>query len=804
MELNKNSQINQATGQPDTQEPFNTVEQLFDRVLNCASQERGALLEQLCADKSELKAEVSSLIEAAESAAGFMSAAPTAVDLIFADKLRPQNLLDRRFGPYRLLSVLERGGMGVVYLAERVDGHYEEKVAIKFSNYKVAVKSLKHRFSRETQILAQLRHPNVARMLDAGTSTDGFPYIVMEYIEGESIDHYCQTNACSPKHILSLMQCVCKAVQHAHQNLIVHCDLKPDNILVSPRSNPILLDFGIAQLLEPIRHLPGTSLNPRTPGAMTPQYAAPEQISGEVITTSTDVYALGNILYRLLTACAPQAKTTGEIPAPSAVAPAYLRKNLKGDLDSIILKALSRQPGERYESAQALSDDIGRYLKGCVVHASSSSYLYRCRKFVKRHKLGVALAGMVIVSILAGTFSTIIQWQHAQAARITAESSLSDIRKLANTIVFEVPQTVSALPGSTPIRERLLNKSVAYLNRLSSEQQDAGIMQELANAYHELANIQGNPMGSNLGNPESALQHVQKSIEIRQSLLKDDPENSQITLDLATSYTVKSGIYATLLNNIPAARLLTDKCVDLMASIEDKQLRGAVKQNLGCLTVAAHWANSEFEYETAAAYLSKARDVLSSLSDDSSLLSHNEKLRLRGRLHEEWAEINSRTNKPLTALWHENQRLRLWLQMSPEYNKRGWLLGYAYQGLANRLAAANEEIPALRAYREALLHWREWRTHYPADVSAIQAIAIVHAEMANLVWQMRSKANMQQLACRHYAQSTRLLDVDMENTRPVPKRYSWSPTASEIQKQHTSRCTNTDTNYQEFLEQAVY
>ena len=809
MELNKKSQSNQALKQRDSEAQFNTVEQLFEQALNSPAHERAALLDELCSDKPGLKSEVNSLVDAAASAAGFMSAAPTAVDLIFADRLNPQNLLDKRFGPYRLLNVLERGGMGVVYLAERVDGHYEEKVAIKFSNYKVAVKSLKHRFSRETQILAQLRHPNVARMHDAGTSTDGYPYIVMEYIAGDSIDNYCRINTCSPQHILSLMQRVCEAVQHAHQNLIVHCDLKPDNILVTTSGNPILLDFGIAQVLGPIRNLAGTPANLQAPGAMTPQYAAPEQWSGDLITTATDVYALGSILYRLLTRCAPQTNDesstnsgvcSGKYSAPSTVAPAHLRKHLKGDLDNIILKALRQEPGARYESAQALSDDISRYLKGCVVHASSPRYFYRCCKFAKRHILGVALTSMILVSILAGAFGTIVQWQHAQAARITAESSLNEIRQLANTIVFEVPETVSALPGSTPMRERLLNKSVAYLDRLSSDQQDAGIKQELANAYHELATIQGNPAGRNLRNPESALQHFEKSIEIRNSLLVDNSENSQIKLDLASSYTRKGIIYGTFLNTVPQARLLTDKCNQLLQSIEDTRVPGALRQRLDCLTLSAHWANREFEHQTAATYLSKAGNILSSPTLDNKLLPQDENLRLQGRLHEEWAEINSRTNNPLVALWHENQRLKLWLQFSPEYKKRERLLGFAYHGLANRLAGANREIIALNAYKTALIQWRKWRANYPSDAGAATATAIVHAELANLVWHMRSDTSMQQLACEHYSQSIGLLDaISAENARPIPKRYTWSPTASEIREQHSSRCAIAGTTFQQFV-----
>lgn len=799
MALKDDTRNCQLPGESDNPVQLSKLELLFDQILDCPTGDRDALLRQLCPHDLVLQDEVSSLVQAAECAQGFLSTAPTAVDLLFADKLEPRQLLDRRFGPYRLLKVLEHGGMGVVYLAERVDGHYEDSVAIKFSNYKVAISSLMHRFSRETQILAQLRHPNVARMLDAGTSTDGYPYIVMEYVDGESIDQYCATNSCSLRTILSLMQQVCEAVQHAHQNLIVHCDLKPSNILVTCRGNPVLLDFGIAQLLDPFRKLAGTSANPVSSGAMTPQFAAPEQKTGEAITTSTDVYALGNVLYRLVTGCAPQCITFGEILSPSNVAPACLQKHLKGDLDNIILKALNREPGARYESAQGLSDDIGRYLEGDMVQATPPDYLYRCKKYLQRHKLGVALSSMVIVSLAAGASGTTLQWQQARLARIAAESNLDDIRQLANKIVFEVPNTISALPGSTPVRERLLSKSVAYLDRLAHDQQDAGIRQELANAYHELANIQGNPMISNLGNPDSALLHYQKSIEIRKSLLEEDTENSQLKLDLATSYALKSGIYATLQNNFAAARRLTEQCVELLETVADIHLPGVFERKLKCLNVSAHWANSESEYEIAAHYLAKAHELLSTHAHESDLLSPNERLRQQGRLHEEWAEISAENDKPLTALWHESQRLKLWIQISTKHPKRERLLGFAYQGLADRLASANEHIPALHAYREALLHWGRWRERYPSDISAAQAIAIVHAEIADLIWQNWPRSSTWELACKHYSQSIRLLDASVKNILPLPKRYSWSPTASEIREQYTSRCTSEKISSQAFV-----
>lgn len=814
--------------QPLAQEPssakygkgLNQVEAIFSLLIECRTEERNTCLERLCADNTELRLEVESLLFAADKASGFLSIAPEAVEQVFADRLEPESLLGQLFGPYRLLSVLERGGMGVVFLAERADGHYDQQVAVKLANHQISASSLMERFNRERQILANIRHPNVARLLDGGTSGAGYPYIVMEYITGQSIDLYCQENALAPRQILELFLIVCETVQHAQQNLVVHCDLKPDNILVTADGIPKLLDFGIAQLLDPIRNQTREATAPALLGPMTPEFAAPEQLLGEQITTATDVYALGNILHRLLTGVGPQpsrmpqrneisaGNSILDIARPSSVAPRQHCKQLRGDIDNIVLRAMSQDPAARYSTAQLLADDIRFFLTRQAVTASNPTPSYRAVKFLHRHRLGAVLASLSIVLMLLGVTATTIQSQIARSEREVAESRLSEVRELANTIVFDLPKTIGALAGSTPLRERLLSRGTAYLDRLSTEQQDSGLMEDLAGAYHELATVQGNPLMANLGDPRTALKHYRKSIAMREALLDQDSANMRIRTDLAASYSMMSAIYGGTLEDTAQARAVTHRCLDLLRPYTASGDPALVSRWLSCLTIAAHWASVDADYELAASLLKQADRLLAGLPDNSDLLLPDKVLRLRGRVHEEWAQIHAETGRLTQAVTHERRRLSLWSRITDGKGVPCRRLGTANHGLAARLAAAGNEVEALAVYHRALRHWQDWRSRYPADDSATQAIAIVQAEMADLHWrkhaaeaQTLSLANhpernrsihrhshSRDMACSHYQSSVTALGEVISRSSHLVLRYSWSPTATQIRQQHAARC----------------
>lgn len=420
--------MNAATGH------WNRLERLFYGALELAPAERTAFLDQECGDDPELRREVESLLAYSAKTLDVLQrpVAEAAQHLAWRD-------LGQQVGPYRLISFLGEGGMGQVYLARRADHLYEQQVAIKLmhSGLKQA-QSMLLRFSTERQILANLNHPNIARLLDAGVTPDGAPYLVMEYVDGIRIDEYCHRNRLHLRAILRLFVTVCSAVEYAHKNLVVHRDIKPANILVAADGAPKLLDFGIAKLLLPAAD--ELALTRPTDRVMTPEYASPEQVRGEHVTTATDVYALGVLLYQLLTGQSPfrlESKSPLEVAQiicdreplpPSAIAasqaPALADGNareLDGDLDNIVLMAMRKEPSRRYASVSAFSADVQAYLSGYPVQARTARWSYRSGKFVRRHKAAVSIAVVAILALVGFSIAMGIMAKRANRARLTAE-----------------------------------------------------------------------------------------------------------------------------------------------------------------------------------------------------------------------------------------------------------------------------------------------------------------------------------------------------------------------------------------------
>ena len=341
-------------------------------------------------------------------------------------------------GPYRLQTLLGEGGMGQVWVAERADGLYERRVALKLLRPGLADPNLRLRFTRERQILARLGHPHIARLLDAGISASGQPYLALEEVQGEGILEYCRKRGLGLRPRLKLFQQVCEAVTHAHANLVVHRDLKPSNILVTQEGQVRLLDFGIAKLLDGNEADPPEATRTGV-RSFTLHYAAPEQIRGEPVTTQTDVYSLGVVMYELLTGSKPyrlkretSAQWEEAILSAEAVKPSQavlqpertdarrISRTLSGDLDNIILKALAKQPANRYTSVEALSADLNRYQEGLPVKARPQSFGYRARKFLARHRMPI-LGGLGLAAVLF-TLLGVAMWQRSEAVRETARA----------------------------------------------------------------------------------------------------------------------------------------------------------------------------------------------------------------------------------------------------------------------------------------------------------------------------------------------------------------------------------------------
>ncbi|MGQ0642836.1 MAG: serine/threonine-protein kinase, partial [Gemmatimonadaceae bacterium] len=419
-----------------SEERWARVEDLFTRALAAAPNERQRLLAEGAAGDAFVRAVVESLLTEHARDPEFLEQTPAwlaALPADAADDVPP------RIAAYRIIRALGRGGMGTVYLAELETPQFRQQVALKVVRRGIDTDDVIARFHAEREILAALDHPNISRFLDVGATDAGQPFLVMEYVDGTPLLAFCDDHRLTIAERCELFRGICAAVHHAHRSLIIHRDIKPSNVLVTPDRVPKLLDFGIAKVIEPdgqTAHTPHTHQGARL---LTPEYAAPEQIRGEPLTTACDVYALGVLLYELLAGCRPFERSAGtngvrfsilqDDPRPPSVAclaqsaaarrvaAAQLRRRLAGDLDTIVLKAIRKEPQARYASALSLAEDLERHLKGIPVLAQPSSARYRINKFVRRNRVSVVAAAAVL-TLFAGASS--VTWY--QSRRIAAES----------------------------------------------------------------------------------------------------------------------------------------------------------------------------------------------------------------------------------------------------------------------------------------------------------------------------------------------------------------------------------------------
>jgi tRNA A-37 threonylcarbamoyl transferase component Bud32/tetratricopeptide (TPR) repeat protein len=492
--------------------------------------ERSLFLFQVCADDTALRREVESLLN---QSPGPFDARAESGGFLQGRLMQPNE--GRRVGAYRLVRELGRGGMGAVWLAERADQRFEQQVAIKLLKRGTDTEEVLRRFRAERQILARLDHPGIARLFDGGETDDGLPFFVMEYVAGgECLTTFARQQALSFNGRLQLFQKVCAAIQFAHQHLVVHRDLKPGNILVTPEGEPKLLDFGIARLLEPGEGGTTTAVDSRR---LTPAYASPEQAQGGPITTATDIYSLGALLYELLTEQSPY-KFSSDRPSPAELLrvvaeqdprrPSLVamsrdsRRRLRGDLDNIILRALAREPARRYANASGLADDLQRHLSGRPVRARPNTMSYGARKFIGRNKVAVAAGGLLAIALAGGVTATV--WEARRATR-----RFGEVRRLTNSVLFEIHDAIRDLPGSTSARQLIVNRALEYLDRLARESRGEKALQlELADAYLKVGDVQGKPYTANLGDLTGALHSYTKAADIAVPLAASERGASSI------------------------------------------------------------------------------------------------------------------------------------------------------------------------------------------------------------------------------------------------------------------------------------
>lgn len=520
-----------------TPDQWNRVKELYSKALDLPDDQRLAFVVTASGDDAELREELLSLLENAALAGEFLEN-PTEEIPAAALAATPYPQSGDRLGIYAIVQQIGEGGMGVVYQAIRDDDAFRKLVAIKILKRGMDTDYILQRFENEKQILAHFDHPNIARVLDAGITPDHRPFFVMEFYSGLPLDRFCRERRPTLEARIRLFQKICAAVDYAHQNLIVHRDLKPGNILILGDGEPRLLDFGIAKVLSDERQMTGIGVHVMTPG-----YASPEQIRGEPVNTAADIYSLGVLLYEVLTGQHPFPRRTREPFSPTGLdldrdpkLPSTLIRTqdgsgdhfpegidslrqwshmLRGDLDRIVLKALASDPARRYHTVDQLSADLEHYLAGRPVTAAADSVGYRVTKFARRNWLAVSSGVIVVVALTAAL--AIARYETAIARRewARAEHHAAELRRLAQSLVFDVHDVIENLPGATPVREKMLSHATQALDNLRANARDDPAAQvELADVYRRLGAVHGLPSESNLGRAQEALADYRKAAEL--------------------------------------------------------------------------------------------------------------------------------------------------------------------------------------------------------------------------------------------------------------------------------------------------
>lgn len=632
------------------------VDELFARAIDLGPAERQAFLADASAKDSALVSEgvIDEVIDLLHNYQSAEASEFLQQPLLSAEGDEAPHALTagQEFEGYRILKLIAEGGMGEVYLAE--DAELDRKVAIKVIKSQLKTKELLRRFHNERQILASLQHANIAKLFQAGTTADGLPFFVMEYVDGKPIDKYADEKNLSITGRLRLFRTVCSAVSYAHQNLVIHRDIKPSNILVTDDGEPKLLDFGIAKLL----HESDSEQQDATATlfrVMTPEYASPEQVKADRITTSSDVYSLGVLLYGLLTGNRPYRFNSGnsdevaraicerqpEKPSrsnsdyglrndeskPNSQSAIRNLKALRGDLDNIVLMALRKEPQRRYASVEQFSEDIRRHLEELPVIARKDTLGYRTSKFMHRNKFGVAGTAVILLTLLGGIFAT--GWEahitHLESAK--TQQRFNEVRKLAHSILFDYQDAVAPLAGSTQLRQLMVKDSLEYLDSLAKDAgDDLSLQREIGTAYQRIGDVQGGNLTSarggtlsfsNLGDTQGALESYRKALTVRETLAALQPANVDVQQEWGTSI-VRLGELSLTLGKPSASLEYVRKAMDIYQQL-----------------LAVDPTNEVLRAKTGSIYLAVARPLgipgLANLGKDAEALADLQKALVAGQ-----------------------------------------------------------------------------------------------------------------------------------------------------------------------------
>lgn len=760
-----------------TPEEFHHLRSTFEQLLAAPRKERVSILRELSGSEPELAAELERML-AAHSKPDDLLDHPAASSLQ-SPPSPPENRTGSRLGPYVLEKELGRGGMGMVYLASRVDGTFQRRVAIKILRRDHNGDLFLGRFQRERQILAQLNHPHIAAILDGGATPDGEPYFVMEYVDGVPITSYCKSHDLSVDRKLDLFLQICDAVQYAHRSLTIHRDLKPGNILVTEAGAVKLLDFGIAKLIDGESASPDDA--PLTAAILTPQYTSPEQIRREPVTTSADVFALGILLYEITTGEHPfrrkdslphqvmRAICEDDPPAPSTVARRDSRE-LRGELDAIVLTALRKQTAWRYPSVEQLSEDVGRYRRGWPVLAKGNSATYRLQKFARRQWLLLTAAALMMVLLIAGILFTTRQARIADLARHAAEQlraqaeqeratadrervaaeqagriateqkSLAEmrtkeaeierqrereryreVRALASSVLFDLYDGIRDLAGSATARRLIVTKAQQQLELLSADSaNDIGVQRDLAAAYERLGELRVDPHRPNKQDAAAALDAYGHALELRKAIAGRPGALPTDRRDLALSV-AKLGDGQYYAANVKQALVSYDNAWSmaqtlLRADPNNTSLRRAVAQvgERRCFGILAS-GNTAGALESCREGIATVSSLARTLPDDVELqriIAGDEGSYANAlRLSQKPREAATEARQALEAL----HRLEAIAPNNAEYRR---MASSAETILASSLAAGGDSEGSTEAFRRAVQSMEVAVEIDPSDLSS--------------------------------------------------------------------------------------
>ena len=729
------------------------VKQAFHSALELDAEERKSFLDEFRDSEPELYRELESLLAHEQTTAGVLDE-----DALLLSGLEPEEKIaweGRDIGAYRVVAKIGEGGMGAVFQAIRIDDHYLKNVAIKVVRAACATKPYLQRFKSERQILATLDHPHIAHLLDGGATEDGLPYLIMEYVSGQAIDEYCDERNLTIEDRLQLFLKVCSAVEYAHQKLVIHRDLKPANILVTAEGNPKLLDFGIAKLIDPELYFQTIDAEATNAWAMTPEFASPEQVRGEQITTASDVYSLGVVLYRLMTGHAPyvlfrshpaqwsrvileaeperpsliierSAQNNAPNGATKPVSPEEiahargarlpaLRRSLRGDIDNIVLMALRKDPTRRYSSVEQLANDIRRSLEGLPVSARADTISYRTAKFAIRHRVLLAAAALVVLSLTVGMFAALRQARIAEQQRAVAEQRFNDIRTVSHDLIFQIHDSIQFLPGATPARKLVVQSALRYLSTLSEDAPDnISVQQEIASAYEKVGDVQGGIGSANLGDTAGALDSYTKALEIRKKVLALKPQDSEARDGLSQAY-IRIGRILMDMGRYEEALSVNQSHVDLSEQI------------------AADSPNNRRAQSRLAASFDGMGDVLSSLGRWDECLQNYE---ASSRLYRMLADSSSKA----------------------EIARSNWAL--ERRKIGGVLEVRGSVSDALVEYRASLKVDRELAAADPVDVARARDLAIDYTNLGDALLKTDDRSGALQNYHHALAIDRRLMAAD--------------------------------------------